>query len=174
MARVSARMALPVSTHRGHAALMEIAAVIALLNHTWFGSELAPETQERLAKLGTVEDLEADSVLLHEGEDASEMGILISGRLALRTLVPGRGPVTILSVEPGDIFGQSALLAPAKAQSTVVVVEPGQALVFDGPRLRAALREDHALAASLYPRVLEATNRRLRATRLQLLDLFSS
>ena len=40
-------------------------------------------------------------------------------------------------------------------------------------KLRAALKEDHALAASLYPRVLKAVARRLRATRLQLLDLFA-
>ncbi len=101
------------------------------------------------------------------------MGILISGRLALRTLVPERGPVTILSVEPGDIFGWSAVLAATKAQSTVVATEPSKALVIEGATLRAALKEDHALAASLYPRVLSAVGRRLRATRLQLLDLFA-
>ena len=142
-----------------------------MLNRTWFASELAAETQERLAKLGTIQDFEADEVLLQEGAEADEMGILISGRLALRTLVPGRGSVTILSVEPGDIFGQSALDENARAQSTVVVIEPSRALVFEGNALRAALREDHALAASLYPRVLRAVNRRLRATRMQLLDL---
>jgi hypothetical protein len=67
----------------------DYAAVIAMLNHTWFGAELSPETQERLARLGEIQDFEADEVILHEGDDAKEMGILISGRLALRTLVPG-------------------------------------------------------------------------------------
>ena len=147
--------------------------VIAMLNHTWFGSDLAPETQERLAKLGVIQDFEADEVILHEGDEANEMGILISGQLALRTLVPERGPVTILSVEPGDIFGWSAVLAATQVQSTVVATEKSQALVIEGTKLRAALKEDHALAASLYPRVLQAVARRLRATRLQLLDLFA-
>jgi CRP/FNR family cyclic AMP-dependent transcriptional regulator len=148
-------------------------AVIAMLNHTWFGSDLAPQTQERLAKLGEIQDFEAEEVILHEGEEATEMGILISGRLALRTLVPERGLVTILSVEPGDIFGWSAVLADTKAQSTVVATQSSQALVIEGTKLRAALKDDHALAASLYPRVLQAVARRLRATRLQLLDLFA-
>jgi CRP-like cAMP-binding protein len=147
--------------------------VIAMLNHTWFGSDLAPETQERLAKLGVIQDFEADEVILHEGDDANEMGILISGQLALRQLVPERGPVTILSVQPGDIFGWSAVLAGMQVQSTVVATEKSQALVIEGAKLRAALKEDHALAASLYPRVLQAVARRLRATRLQLLDLFA-
>ena len=144
-----------------------------MLNHTWFGSELAPETQERLASLGAIFEFGTEEVILHEGEEATEMGILISGRLALRTLVPERGLVTILSVEPGDIFGWSACLPATKAQSTVVATEPSKALVIEGEVLRAALKADHGLAASLYPRVLQAVARRLRATRMQLLDLFT-
>jgi CRP/FNR family cyclic AMP-dependent transcriptional regulator len=158
----------------GHAPTMDdYAAVISMLNHTWFGSELAPETQERLAKLGEVKEFEADEVIVQEGEEGVEFGILISGRLALRMLVPERGSVTILSVEPGDVFGWSAVLADARSQSTVVATQAGQALVIPGPKLRAALKEDHALAASLYPRVLQAVARRLHATRMQLLDLFA-
>jgi CRP/FNR family cyclic AMP-dependent transcriptional regulator len=151
----------------------ENVSVIAMLDHTWFGSELAPETQEKLASLGSLVSFGPEEVILREGEEATEMGILISGRLALRTLVPERGPVTILSVEPGDIFGWSACLPATSAQSTVVATEASKALVIDGATLRAALKSDHGLAASLYPRVLQAVARRLRATRLQLLDLFT-
>lgn len=151
----------------------DYSAVIAMLNHTWFGSDLAPETQERLAKLGTLRDFEVDDIVVHEGQDARELGILLSGRLALRTLIPERGPVTILSIEPGDIFGWSAALGDTKTQSTAVATLPSQALMIDGIKLRAALKEDHALAASLYPRILQAVGRRLRATRMQLLDLFA-
>jgi CRP/FNR family transcriptional regulator, cyclic AMP receptor protein len=151
----------------------ENVSVIAMLNHTWFGSELSPETQEKLASLGSLVEFEPEEVILHEGDEASELGIVISGRLALRTLVPERGLVTILSVESGDIFGWSACLPATTAQSTVVATEASRALVIDGATLRAALKADHGLAASLYPRVLQAVARRLRATRLQLLDLFT-
>jgi CRP/FNR family transcriptional regulator, cyclic AMP receptor protein len=151
----------------------DYAEAISLLNHTWFGAELSPETQERLARLGEIQDFEADEVILQEGDAPRAMGIIISGRLALRTLVPGRGLITILSVEPGDIFGWSAVLPDTQAQSTVVATEPSKALVIEGVKLRAALKDDHALAASVYPRVLKAVGRRLRATRLQLLDLFA-
>jgi CRP/FNR family cyclic AMP-dependent transcriptional regulator len=151
----------------------ENVSVIAMLDHTWFGSELAPETQEKLASLGSLVSFGPEEVILREGEEATEMGILISGRLALRTLVPERGLVTILSVEPGDIFGWSACLPATSAQSTVVATEASKALVIDGAALRAALKSDHGLAAGLYPRVLQAVARRLRATRLQLLDLFT-
>jgi CRP/FNR family transcriptional regulator, cyclic AMP receptor protein len=151
----------------------DYAAAIVMLNRTWFASELAPATQERLARLGTVQDFEPDEVIVREGDEPLELGILVSGRLALRTFVPERGPVTILSVEPGDIFGWSAVLGDERTQSTVVATAPSRALVIPGDLLRAALKEDHALAASFYPQVLKAVGRRLRATRLQLLDLFA-
>jgi CRP-like cAMP-binding protein len=82
--------------------------------------------------------------------------------------------VTILTVEEGDLLGWSALVPPHRATSEAIAVEPVRLLSFNGADLRAALRADHALAASVYPRVLQAVARRLSATRLQLLDLFSA
>jgi CRP/FNR family transcriptional regulator, cyclic AMP receptor protein len=151
----------------------DLASAIAMLNRTWFASELAPETQKRLAGLGTIRDFAPDEVIVREGDEPREMGILVSGRLAIRTLVPERGAVTILSVEQGDIFGWSAVLGDERTQSTVVATVPSRAIMIPGDALRAALREDHSLAASFYPQVLRAVGRRLRATRLQLLDMFA-
>ena len=98
---------------------------------------------------------------------------MLTGRVALRTLVPERGMVTILTVEPGDVLGWSAIVPPHRATSTSVAIEPVTLLELPGERFRALLRADHALAASVYPRVLQAVARRLSATRFQLLDLFA-
>jgi hypothetical protein len=54
-----------------------------------------------------------------------------------------------------------------------VTVEPTRLLSFDARPLRALLESDLALAATLYPRLLEAIGRRLGATRQQLLDLYT-
>jgi CRP-like cAMP-binding protein len=147
--------------------------IVAALNSTWFGASLPAETQDRLAAMGRIRREPAGTELLHEGEIADEFGVILSGRIALRMLVPERGMVTILTVEPGDIVGWSAIVPPHRSTSTVVAIEPLEALMIDGAELRAALRSDHALAATLYPRVLQAVSRRLSATRLQLLDLFA-
>lgn len=148
-------------------------AIVAALAGTWFGASLPAETQARLAALGHIRQFPVATELLHEGEIAEEFEILINGRIALRMLVPERGMVTILTVEPGDVIGWSAIVPPHRSTSTVVAIEPAEALMFDGAQLRAALRADHALAATLYPRVLQSVSRRLSATRLQLLDLFA-
>ena len=78
------------------------------------------------------------------------------------------------ALEPGDIFGWSALIPPFKATSTVVSLEPVTVIAFDGARLRGDVRSDCDLAAGIYPKLLEALARRLGATRTQLLDLYGS
>jgi CRP-like cAMP-binding protein len=141
------------------------------LRETWFGADLPTDVAERLAACAYLQTLPAGHVLVREGAPSLELGIVRSGRVALRVHVPERGQETILTVEPGDIVGWSAIVPPYRATSTAVAVEVVEVLVFDGPALRELLLEP-ALAAVFYPRVLDAVARRLAATRQQLLDLF--
>jgi CRP-like cAMP-binding protein len=152
----------------------ETAALIAALNTSWFASGLSEKAQTRLAELGRRFTAEPGTELFREGETSDTFGILVRGRVALRTLVPERGDITILTVEAGDIYLWSALVPPYRASSTGTAIEPVEAIVFDGASLRAALKEDCELAMALYPRVLVAVARRLYATRLQMLDLFAA
>jgi CRP/FNR family transcriptional regulator, cyclic AMP receptor protein len=144
------------------------------LGSGWFGAGLSPHALARLADCCTATTTyPAGAVIMQEGAETDPFGIVVEGRVALRLLVPERGAVTILTVEPGDVVGWSALVPPYRATSTAVAVEPTRLLAFDVKQLRRILREDQALAATVYPRVLEAVARRLGATRHQLLDLYA-
>ncbi len=147
--------------------------LVMALSSSWFGGGLPPDAIERLASIATIREVSPDTELFHEGQVTDSMSIVLAGRVALRTLVPERGMVTILTVEPGDIVGWSAIVPPHRATSVGIAIEPVSLLEFPGERLRSLLRADNALAASVYPRVLQAVSRRLAATRLQLLDLFA-
>jgi CRP-like cAMP-binding protein len=120
-----------------------------------------------------VRTADAGEVLLREGSETTQLGVVRSGRVALRLQVPGRGTPTVLTVEAGDVFGWSAVVPPYRATSTAIAIEPSELLVFEARALRDALDEDEDLAAALYPRLLRAVARRLEATRLQLLDVFA-
>lgn len=146
---------------------------IAALGASWFGAGLSPEAVARLAGIAQMKDAAPGAELTREGQITDGLSIVLSGRVALRTLVPERGMVTILTVEPGDIVGWSAIVPPHRGTATAIAIEPVRLLELPGEPLRALLRSDHALAASVYPRVLQAVSRRLSATRLQLLDLFA-
>lgn len=161
------------SPHDNLFRLATAAHFVAALSASWFGAGLSPEAMARLAGIAELREIAPDTELTREGQVTEDLAIVLAGRVALRTLVPERGMVTILTVEPGDIVGWSALVPPHRATSTAIAIEPVRALVLGGDDLRALLRGDHALAASVYPRVLQAVARRLTATRLQLLDLFA-
>ena len=149
------------------------ADVVAALGTSWFGAGLSPEAVARLAGSAVLREVETGTEITREGQVTEAFAIVLSGRVALRTLVPERGMVTILTVEPGDVVGWSAIVPPHRATATGIAIEPVRLLELHGERLRALLRSDHALAASVYPRVLQAVSRRLAATRMQLLDLFA-
>jgi CRP-like cAMP-binding protein len=144
-----------------------------VLAAVWLTHPLERETRARLAALGTVKPIAGGQQLVREGETATELGILLSGRVGLRMRVPERGAVTILTVEPGDVIGWSALVPPHRSTSTAVVLVGGEMAVFDAAVLRSELATDAQLAAQLYPLLLAAVSRRLDATRFQLLDLFT-
>ncbi len=145
----------------------------ARLSESWFGTNLPPHALTQLAEIAKLRAYPADSTVLREGSPTMEFGVVLTGRIALRTLVPERGPVTLLTVEPGDVFGWSAVVEPNVSTSTVVALEAVEAIVFDGPSLRRLLAADALLAASVYPRLLIAVARRLVGTRTQLLDLYA-
>jgi len=154
--------------------MTDLAALVAEIDATWFGSGLSRGIKESLAGMAREYEAPAGARLLREGDDTQELSVLVEGRVALTEHVAGRGSVTLMTVEPGDVFGWSAIIAPFKATSTVVSLEPVRVIAFDGAALRDRVRSDCALAAGIYPKVLEALARRLSATRHQLLDLYGS
>ena len=145
----------------------------AALASGWFGAGLPDATRARLAALAELTSVATGAVVLHEGAEVDSFGVVVDGRLAIRLAVPGRTAMTVLTVEPGDCIGWSALVPPHRATSTVIATEPTTVVTFDGPALRTAIDADPVLAAAVLWRVLEAVSRRLTATRTQLLDLFA-
>jgi CRP-like cAMP-binding protein len=141
---------------------------------TWFGAELLDASVEKLASMAREYETPARTRLLREGDETKELSILVDGRIALTEHVAGRGSVTLMSAEPGDVFGWSALIPPFKATATVVSLEPVKVIAIEAVPLRAALKEDCVLSAGIYPRLAEALARRLEATRQQLLDVYGS
>jgi CRP-like cAMP-binding protein len=143
--------------------------VVSMIDATWFGAGLSTASQRRLAEVAREYEAPARAVLLREGDQTGELSLLVRGRASLTADVTGRGPVTFMTIEAGDIFGWSALLPPCRAAATVTALDPVHVLAFDGARLRSAVRADVALAAAIYLQVLEAVARRLLATRQRLL-----
>jgi CRP/FNR family transcriptional regulator, cyclic AMP receptor protein len=151
---------------------METSPLCALLTQTWFAADISADICQRMADIGELVDYPVGATVLQEGIPCRALGVVVSGRIALRWAIPGAGDRTIITVDDGDVFGWSALLPDTGATSTGVTIAPTRALLFERERLAAALAADRDLAAAIYPRVLVAVARRLAATRLQLLDVY--
>jgi CRP/FNR family cyclic AMP-dependent transcriptional regulator len=87
---------------------MDTIAIDDTLRSSSFTAGLGRSEHRRLAALATHQSFATGEVVLREGDETPFLGIVASGRLGLRLLVPDRGPITILTVEPGDVFGWSA------------------------------------------------------------------
>ena len=105
----------------------------AALASGWFGAGLPETTRTRLVELAELTSMPAGAIALREGSPVDSLGVVVDGRLAIRLAVPGRGAVTVLTVEPGDCIGWSALVPPFRATSTVVAIEPTTLVSFAGP-----------------------------------------
>lgn len=136
---------------------------------------LSPATRERLGKLEQDMDYAAGAVILREGTDTPFLGQVQTGRVALRLRVPELGNrLTIVTCEPGELLGWSAVVAPYRATVDAIATEPTRIMAFSAARLRERLVDDCELAAELLPLVLESVSARLSASWQQLLDTLGS
>ena len=81
--------------------------------------------------------------------------------MALRLRVPERGAVTIVTVEPGELIGWSAVVPPYRATATPRR-RADELAVIDAAALRELLAADRELAAAFLPLVLESVAARWR------------
>ena len=112
--------------------------------------------------------------LFHEGEEADRFYIIRHGKVRVELFAPGRGPITIQTVDDGDILGWSWLLAPYQWHFDAQAVDLTRAIALDGECLRKKCESDHDLGYELLKRFAHLMEQRLEATRLQVLDLYGN
>lgn len=134
---------------------------------------LPADALARLDDLATPAGFVAGDVILREATAVPFLAVVERGRVALRLFVPGRGNVTIVTVEPGELLGWSAIVPPYRATAQAVAVEPVTLTTYDAAALRARLETDPDLAIAVLPPLLAAVSDRLTTSWQQLLDVFA-
>lgn len=110
--------------------------------------------------------------VFREGGPADHFYVLRFGRVVTEIHDPGRGPITIQTLGPGDVLGWSWLFPPYRWQHDARAVELTRALAFDGACLRAKSEADPRLGYELMKRFARVVVERLEHTRMQLLDVY--
>ncbi|MBM4246759.1 MAG: cyclic nucleotide-binding domain-containing protein [Deltaproteobacteria bacterium] len=114
----------------------------------------------------------AGEFLFRTGEEANEFFLVRSGRIALEVAAPGRPAVAVQTLGEGEILGWSWLVPPYHWMFDARAVEPTRAIALDGRCLRGKCESDHDLGYELLKRFAHIMEQRLRAARLQLLDVY--
>jgi CRP/FNR family cyclic AMP-dependent transcriptional regulator len=115
---------------------------------------------------------DAGKFLFREGEEANQFYFVRRGRVVLEIFSPQRGSIEIETLTEGDILGWSWLVPPYYWRFDARAVEMTRAIALDGKCLRNKCETDKALGYELLKRFVNIVDRRLQATRLQLLDLY--
>ncbi len=115
-----------------------------------------------------------DTYLIREGDPADTFFLIRAGAVALETSAPQRRPLSIETIEAGEVLGWSWLFPPYRWHFSGRAVEEVRATKLDGACLRGKCDADPVLGYELMRRFSAIVIERLQATRLQLLDLYAA
>jgi len=127
---------------------------LELLRRTPLLTDLGRKEIAEVGRLADEIDVPAGRVLMREGETGSEFFVLVNG-----SVVIDRGGRRIRTIEPGDFFGEIALLSEGPRTATATTQSPSTLLV-------VGHREFHTLMdqfPSIRTCVLEALAKKFRA-----------
>jgi CRP/FNR family transcriptional regulator, cyclic AMP receptor protein len=152
---------------------MDSDSTYSTLKDLAFTQGLGSDQLKRIAEIATPIEWAGGQTVFREGDRDSVLYVVESGHVAIEMTVPGRGRVTILTVGPGEVFGWSSLFQQRPKTAAARTTEPTKALALDAVRLHALCDADPQLGYILTRRILEVVSERLKATRMQLLDIYS-
>lgn len=125
-----------------------------------FGSDLEEAFFNNLFATAQQQTFAPGEVILAQGETGDRCYVLLDGRVTVSRLTDdGQTERTIAHMEPGQLFGELALLDSAPRMATCRAATAVSVLVIDQPLFRRLLRDDPAVANTLVLQIIEDMRR---------------
>ncbi|MDE3080942.1 MAG: cyclic nucleotide-binding domain-containing protein [Paracoccaceae bacterium] len=112
------------------------------------------------------------SRIFAEGAPADRFFILTKGDVALEIATPERAPLIVETLHPGDLFGWAWMTPPYRHTNDAVAQSEVRAISLDGACLRRKCEATPALGYRMFQEWVPHLMTRIRALRLQTLDLY--
>jgi CRP-like cAMP-binding protein len=151
---------------------MEKTKLVEVLRDHPFLQGMKTEHVAKMADLAQEVQIGKDQMIFRQGDESGLFYLILSGKVALEASAPGR-ILRVQTVGAGEELGWSSVMTEGGKYFQARVLEPVQALTFDGARLRQACQEDPVFGYQFMQKLLRVVVRRLQATRVQLLDLYA-
>jgi CRP-like cAMP-binding protein len=121
----------------------------AALSHVELFRGLESTTLDHVADISAEWAIPAGQHVYFAGDMATEFYVVVTGRV--RAFIPSASDeMTITIVEPGQLFGEMALLDGGPRATTAVALEPTTLLEVDRHRWLALVREDATLTYRVF------------------------
>ena len=143
-----------------------------MLGDVPFLEGMSPERLALLAGCASNVHFEAGQVLFREGDQADAFYVVRHGTVAVELHTPARTPLTVETIESGDVLGWSWIFPPYRWHFDARALSSVRATAFDGACLRGKCDDDPALGYDLMKRFAGVFTERLHWTRLRLLDVY--
>lgn len=135
-------------------------------------TDLSDDGLEFLESVATEIEFPPGALIFNEDDDADSFYLIATGRAGLEVTFPGREPVLIETLGPGELLGVSWLFPPYRWSWRARALAPTTAIAFDATSVREQCVADTDLALHVYKTVAAEAVHRLHATRVRLLDLY--
>ena len=135
-------------------------------------ADFTDEEIKAMAMLATEEYYEPGHFIFYEGGEANKMYLLLQGQveMMMNTDDMGAQRAVVMTVQPNEIFGWSALVEPYQLTASARCATRVHVIAITASGLRALMVVSCALGFRLMQRACQASSARLSATRLQLLS----
>jgi CRP/FNR family transcriptional regulator, cyclic AMP receptor protein len=147
-------------------------SLLQVLQQHPFVADFSPAHVQRLAAMARQVQFAAGQVIFHEGDDYSVFYLLGDGMVALEIEAPDH-VLRVQTLYAGDELDWSAVLPHAGKHFQARALTPVNALAFEGEQLLASFKADPEFGLAFMLRLMGVVSERLRATRVQLLDMHS-
>ena len=127
-----------------------------------------------IAGCGRNERYKAGSFIFREGDDADKVYMLRGGDVAIEMSAPGKGALIVETLHAGEILGWSWLIPPYRHMSDARAVTDVSAVSLDAQCVRGKCDDEPMLGYQMFQEWIPHLASRVRAQRLQLLDLYGS
>ncbi|QDU98871.1 Crp/Fnr family transcriptional regulator [Lignipirellula cremea] len=151
---------------------MSATDLLTVLRKLRFLDQLGEEHLQQLAGIAREVSFAQGDVIFREGDPAQDLYLLTHGLVSLEICSAGVGCRRILSLAPGELLGWSPVLEGGQMTATARAVEPTSAIALDGKALLAICAEHPHFGYEFMRRAAMALAKRLRATRMQMLDIY--
>ncbi|OGH56252.1 MAG: hypothetical protein A3G34_06100 [Candidatus Lindowbacteria bacterium RIFCSPLOWO2_12_FULL_62_27] len=126
---------------------------------------------EELAELCSIREFSKGETLFAEERPATHLYTLLKGRVVIMMNGVRGQHALVYTVQPGQAFSWSAMVPPRRYTASAVAVEPSEALIVEGRKLAKLFKTRPQSGYKLMCRVAQLISKRLRHTRLQLLNI---